>query len=97
MRVQEDEVLRLRTEMSVFLRQKGSVGALVALDLSAELGDNYEGIATNKPLFKSTYFLNTIVFYGLLQESAVLSYYLPLKEEIEEIIALIEEEIELRS
>ncbi len=90
--VQEDEVLRLRTEMSVFLRQKGSVEAL-----SSEVDDSPKDLVTNKPLFRSTYFKNTIVFYSLVQQAAVHSYYLPLKAEIEEIIALIEDETERQS
>lgn len=91
--VQEEEVSRLRNEMSVFLRQKGSVAALDPLDLSNDIGKSKTRTNTNKPLFQSTYFLNTIVFFGLVQKGTVHSYYLPLREEIEEIIVLIEEEI----
>ena len=93
MQVQEAEVLKLRSEMSVYVRQKGSVAALAAIDLSDDIGDEYAETHSNKPLFRSQYFMNTMVFYGLVQEAAVYSYYVPLKKEIEEIIRLIEEEI----
>ncbi len=96
-RVQEEEILRLRSEMGVFIRQKGSMAALLSIDISSDVGDNYSGTLSNKSLFKSTYFLNTIVFYGLVQKSAVDSYYIPLTHVIEEIISLIEKEIEIQS
>lgn len=94
LRVQEEEVLRLRNEMSVFQRQNGNVIALITNDLSQSDTDINAGAFSNKSLFKSNYFLNTVVFYGLVQEAAVQSYYIPLKKEIELIIRLISEEID---
>ncbi|MEM7382405.1 MAG: DUF6090 family protein [Bacteroidota bacterium] len=97
LQVQEEEVLRLRNEMSLFVRQKGSIAASTSLDLSAEVGANIIKNDSNKALFESKYFMNTIIFYGLVQQAAIYSYYVPLKNEIEEIIRLIEEEIQSHS
>ncbi|WP_394751119.1 DUF6090 family protein [Spongiimicrobium salis] len=94
MQVQEQEVLKLRNEMSVFVRKNGNVAPLVFVNISKNIGENFEGIQTNKKVFESTYFLNTIIFYGLVQEAAVYSYYFPLRGEIVEIISLIHQEIE---
>lgn len=96
-RVQEDEALRLRAEMEEFVRRKGSISALASLDLSSIIGIKYHEADSNKPIFESTYFLNTITFYGLVVKAAVRSYYLPLKDDIKRILTLLEEEIELQS
>ncbi|MEM9078237.1 MAG: DUF6090 family protein [Bacteroidota bacterium] len=98
LQVQEEEVLRLRNEMSFFLRQNGNFTTLFSLNISQDsVIQNHIGIHSNKPIFQSNYMLNSFILYGIIQKSAVSYYYFPLKEELNSIIKLIEDEIEKQS
>ena len=87
LQVQEEEVASLRNELSIYIRKEANLETLIYP------GQQNYNDDINKTLFKSMYFLNTLIFYQLVQKSTIDSYYLPLKKEIEEIVDLIEKEM----
>jgi len=93
-RIQEEQVLEQRGNIIDFARESGTTSTMLFLNVvyAEEVKKRYSWKFSNKDLFKSEHFFNTIVYFNAIQ-MGTLAVYEILRQEIEEIITLIEDEM----